>query len=289
MNGTPAPFRKTRPANGEGAANSEATGAEEKTAFSFSGLGHAYLPGHWIFRHYRGEVEKNQVFAILGPNGRGKTTLLKILLGVLQPTEGEIIVQGRIAFVPQLFQVGFDYSALDMVLMGRARKVGLFSQPSPADERAALDALARFGMEGMAHRPFHEMSGGQRQLVIFARALVAEADILILDEPTSALDLRNQAVILAWIDRLAHEEGLTVVLTTHHPHHALAVADRVLLMFGAEDYACGEAGAALSEENLHRLYGVEMKRLDFEARGEKLATLAPVFKGLGRARNGDSG
>jgi iron complex transport system ATP-binding protein len=115
---------------------------------------------------------------------------------VLKPTEGTFHTRGRIAFVPQLFQVSFDYSALDMVLMGRARKVGLFSQPTPEDEKAALAALERFGMADLAGRPFHEMSGGQRQLVIFARALVAEADVLILDEPTSALDLRNQQVIL---------------------------------------------------------------------------------------------
>ncbi|MEJ1960985.1 MAG: ABC transporter ATP-binding protein [Gammaproteobacteria bacterium] len=130
---------------------------------------HAYIPGRWIFRGYTAEVARGKVFALLGPNGRGKTTLLKILLGVLSATEGRVSVKGRVAFVPQLFQVSFDYSALDMVLMGRARKVGLFSQPTPADEAAALAALDRFGMAGFAQRPFHELSGGQRQLVIFAR------------------------------------------------------------------------------------------------------------------------
>ncbi|MDR1853834.1 MAG: ABC transporter ATP-binding protein [Azoarcus sp.] len=266
------------------AATTPTTTVADSAAFSFSGLGHAYLPGQWIFRHYEARAEKGEVFALLGPNGRGKTTLLKILLGVLAPTEGTVRAAGRIAFVPQLFQVSFDYTALDMVLMGRARKVGLFSQPGPGDERAALEALARFGMAHLARRPFHEMSGGQRQLVIFARALVAEADILVLDEPTSALDLKNQATILEWIDRLAREEGLTAVFTTHHPHHALAVADRALLMFGEEDYVCGDADEVLSEENLHRLYGIDMKRLEFEAAGERLATLAPVFGGLNRAR-----
>src|SRR5208283_4856785 len=125
--------------------------------------------------------------------GRGKTTLLKILLGALKPSQGRLSVSGHMSFVPQLFHVSFDYSTLDMVLMGRARKIGLFSQPSPRDRRAALEALDRFGMSDFADRPFHELSGGQRQLAIFARALVAEARILILDEPTSALDLKNQA------------------------------------------------------------------------------------------------
>jgi iron complex transport system ATP-binding protein len=249
-------------------------------AFSFRNLGHAYLPDRWIFRNYHSEVRKGQVFAILGPNGRGKTTLLKILLGVLSPTEGQVQSVGRMAFVPQLFQVSFDYSALDMVLMGRARKVGLFSQPTPQDEAAALEALSRFGLGHLARRPFHEMSGGQRQLVIFARALVAEADILILDEPTSALDLKNQEVILEWIHRLARQTGLTVIFTTHHPHHALAVADQALLMFGENDFICGAADEVLTEDNLHRLYGVELRRVNFDYQGTTLATLAPVYPGL---------
>jgi iron complex transport system ATP-binding protein len=270
-------------AGNDGAANNTVTNAiTEKTAFAFANLGHAYLPDRWIFRHYHAEVEKGQVFALLGPNGRGKTTLLKILLGILKPSEGQVWTQGQIAFVPQLFQVSFDYTALDMVLMGRARKVGLFAQPTPTDEAAAMEALARFGLAHLAHRPFHEMSGGQRQLVIFARALVAEADILILDEPTSALDLKNQSIILEWIDRLARDESLTVALTTHHPHHAHAVADQALLMFGEHDFVCGGANDMLTEENLHRLYDVELCRVNFDYQGKSLTTLAPVYPKLWR-------
>lgn len=246
-------------------------------ALSFDSLGHAYVPGRWVFRDYAAEVPSGRTFAILGPNGRGKTTLLKILLGLLKPTAGSMTVAGRTAFVPQLFQVSFDYSVFDMVLMGRAKKVGLFSQPSRADEQAALAALDRFGLADLAPRPFHELSGGQRQMVIFARALVAEADILILDEPTSALDLKNQSVVLDWIAQLAHQDGLTVLLTTHHPHHALAVADHALLMLGEQDFACGPAREVLTETNLQTLYGVPLKRLSFEYGGRQLETLAPVF------------
>lgn len=160
------------------------------TAVEFNNLGHAYRPGRFVFQNYSAEVKRGSIFALLGPNGCGKTTLLKILLGALKPTAGGIGVQGRTAFVPQLFQVSFDYSVLDMVLMGRVRQVGLFSQPTPEDEAAAMTALDRFGIAHMATQPFHELSGGERQMVIFARALVSEADILILDEPTSALDLK---------------------------------------------------------------------------------------------------
>ena len=222
-------------------------------------------------------MKRGSTFALLGPNGCGKTTLLKILLGALKATAGSIKVEGRTAFVPQLFQVTFDYSVLDMVLMGRARQVGLFSQPTAQDEEAAMASLERFGMADFARHPFHELSGGERQLVIFARAMVSEAEILILDEPTSALDLKNQILILEWIVRLSHEVGLTVLFTTHHPHHALAVADEVLLMLGGDRFAQGAAHDVLNEENLHLLYGVDLKRLFFEHKGQAHETLVPVL------------
>lgn len=246
-------------------------------ALQLDAVSHAYHPGQWVLRNCALRLDKGRVLAILGPNGRGKTTLLKIILGALQPTEGRAEVTGRMAFVPQLFQVSFDYSALDMVLMGRARKIGLLSQPSHRDEEAALHALERFGLGAMAHRPFHEMSGGQRQLVIFARALVAEADILILDEPTSALDLKNQQVVLTWMDRLARQDGLTVIFTTHHPHHAQAVADEALLMLEGPSYVSGPVTEVLSEDNLRALYGVAMRRVAFEHEGVAQTAMVPVF------------
>ncbi len=253
-------------------------------AVEFRELGHAYNPGRWIFQNYSAEIEPGSTFALLGPNGSGKTTLLKILLGALKATTGKVIVDGRTAFVPQLFQVTFDYSVLDMVLMGRARQVGMFSQPSVEDEQAAMAALERFGIAHFARHPFHELSGGERQLVIFARALVSEADILILDEPTSALDLKNQIVVLDWIMRLSHEDGLTVLFTTHHPHHALAVADHALLMLGGSKYACGPAKQVLNEENLRALYGVDLKLLPYEHKGERHETLVPVLPSSARIR-----
>jgi iron complex transport system ATP-binding protein len=247
------------------------------TAIEFHDLGHAYNAGHWVFQSYESEVKRGSIFALLGPNGCGKTTLLKILLGALKPTTGKVVMDGRSAFVPQLFQVTFDYSVLDMVLMGRARQVGLFSQPSAEDEEAAMASLDRFGIAHFAKHPFHELSGGERQLVIFARALVSEAEILILDEPTSALDLKNQIVVLDWINRLSRETGLTVLFTTHHPHHALAVADNALLMLGGSKFASGRAREVLSEQNLHALYGVEIKHLPYEYKGEWHETLVPVL------------
>lgn len=248
-------------------------------ALSFQRLGHAYHPGHWVFRDYAAAVPRGSVFAILGPNGRGKTTLLKILLGVLAPAAGHVRRNGRVAFVPQLFQVAFAYSVLDMVLMGRAGRIGLFSRPTARDEAAALAALTRFGLDGLAGRPFHDLSGGQRQMAVIARALVAEADILILDEPASALDLRNQTLVLGRMADLARNDGLTVVFTTHHPHHALAVAGHALLMQGETACISGSADTVLTEDNLSTLYGVPLKHLSFDHDGTRHRTFTPVLGG----------
>lgn len=247
---------------------------------TFESLGFGYGAGTWVLRNYSAAIAKGSVFAILGPNGRGKTTLLQLLARVLQPREGTISLAGTPAFVPQLFQVSFPYRVLDMVMMGRARQIGLFSLPSREDRAIALNALERLGLASLAQRSFDELSGGQRQLVIFARALASGADILILDEPTSALDMKNQAAVLKWIHDLSREHGLTVIFTTHHPHHAHAVADHVLLMLGEQEYRCGPAGETLTESNLQRLYEVPLRHVSFEHHGGRVSTLVPVYEGL---------
>jgi iron complex transport system ATP-binding protein len=230
-------------------------------AISLLDLGYAFRPGQWVLRHYHLSFGTGRIIAILGPNGRGKTTLLRLLLGGLRPSEGTVHSSQRAAFVPQLFQVAFDYSVLDMVIMGRARRISLFRQPGPADREAAMEALDRLGLAALAGKPFHELSGGQRQLVILARALVSQASVLILDEPTSALDIRHQALVLDQIERLAREQGLTVLFTTHSPQHALDIADDALLMLPNNRHTYGPASDILNEDNLHALYGVPLRRV----------------------------
>lgn len=247
------------------------------SAISFVDLGHAYTDGNWVFKGYSGEIERGSVFSILGPNGSGKTTLLNILIGAVTPTAGTFRMLGHVAFVPQLFQAAFDYSVLDMVVMGRARHVSLFKQPSPTDIRAAVEALERLGIKEYAARRFHELSGGERQLVILARALASEASILILDEPTSSLDLKNQVLVLRKIRELSAQYELTIVFTTHYPAHALAAADHTMLFIDAERNLIGKTRSVMTEENLEHLYRVPIKYVSARIGETIYESLLPIL------------
>lgn len=244
-------------------------------AIQIEGIGYAYHADKWVFRGCNAHIRVGEVCAILGPNGSGKTTLLRMLLGMLTPSEGHISTAGKIAYVPQLFQTSFTYTVLDMVLMGRSQHIGLFSQPSQKDIAIALQSLERFEIAHLAHHPFSHLSGGERQLAIFARALAAQANLLVLDEPASALDLKHQSRILYWIERLAAEEHITIVFTTHHPNHALAVASSALLMMSPPVY--GPALEVLTENNLHALYGVDLRFATIEHRGHTQKHLVPIL------------
>jgi iron complex transport system ATP-binding protein len=243
---------------------------------AFDALGHYYQKEKWIFRNTSATINEGEIFALLGSNGCGKTTLLNMIVGSLTPICGSLHLAGQPAFVPQLFELAFNYSVLDVVLMGRAPHIGLFALPSEHDKQRAMEALALFGLEDTATRSFSELSGGQRQLVIFARALVSEAKILVLDEPTAALDFKNQNLVLHWIKKLAVEQGFTVIFATHVPQHVLAVADKAMLMFSPDEYFVGDVSQALTEQNLSRLYGVTMKRVAYEHEGRQCETVVSV-------------
>jgi iron complex transport system ATP-binding protein len=244
--------------------------AAHDLAFRYRGAG-------WIFNGVSFQVEAGEVLAILGPNGRGKTTLLRVLLGLLKPARGKLKIAGEISRVPQILEAGFPFAVRDMVVMGRARRLGLSGSPSRADRAAADRAIARLGIRHLAERPFTTLSGGERQLVLIARAMAAECRLLVLDEPTASLDLRNQATILRTIRELVESDRLAVVFTTHEPEHAAHLGTHVLLMAGEHDYAFGETRAVLREDALARLYGVPIKRLAFEHDGRGREAIVPVL------------
>jgi iron complex transport system ATP-binding protein len=187
-------------------------------------------------------IRSGEVLCLLGPNGSGKTTLFRTLLGVLPALSGSVQVGGRplrewsraelasrIAYVPQSPAMPFAFTLEELVLMGRAAHVGPFAQPSPHDCRVAAQALAALGVGHLAACACTEVSGGERQLALIARALAQEAGILILDEPTSSLDFGNQLRVLDCIGAL-RAEGVAVLMSTHQPEHALRVADRIAFL-----------------------------------------------------------
>lgn len=214
----------------------------------------------WIFRHVSFKLPAGQVMAILGCNGRGKTTLLRTLLGSLTLTEGVRTVPAVVGYVPQSQNGGDQHRCLDIVTMGRAGRLGLFGLPGKADEEAALSALATVGAEDFAGRPFGQLSGGERQIVLLARALATEAKVLVLDEPAASLDLANQDLLLGVLMRLRQARGHTIIFTTHHPQHGLFLADRALMMHAGDEVRYGRASEVMTDGELSRLYGVPFAR-----------------------------
>lgn len=213
-------------------------------------------------------IEKGTVVSLLGPNGGGKSTLLKVLLGILAPVEGEVLLNGRrireiaprlvareVAYVPQVHKMAFPYRVLDVVLMGRLPHKPFFFTYSKDDVLSAEEALARLSIAHLKDRPYTEISGGERQLTLIARAVAQGAHTFIMDEPSTGLDYGNQVRLLEEIMRLS-SQGYTFIKSTHCPEHALWVSDRVLMLRGGSLLANGPPAEVMTEENLLRLYNV---------------------------------
>jgi iron complex transport system ATP-binding protein len=226
-------------------------------------ISHAYGEGDYVFRNLSFHLDTGKTMAVLGPNGRGKTTLLKCLMGLLPPREGAVRVDGEYGYVPQHAAVIFSYTVLDMVVMGRARHIPLFSSPRRRDYRIAETILEMMQLEHFAERNFTELSGGERQLVLIARALASECSVLLLDEPTASLDFKNQSMVLRTLGSLSREHGITIVFTTHSPNHAAHIADRVMLMYSQNEFLFGTVDEVMSNGSLDRLYGLEIKKLEY--------------------------
>jgi len=218
-------------------------------------------------------LAQGEVLALLGPNGGGKTTLLKTLLGILKPQAGEVAVGDRalagisirerarlIAYVPQVHVPTFAFTVETVVLMGRTAHGNLFSRPSANDRKVASRVLDRFGIASLAQRPYTMISGGERQLVLLARALAQEPQFVVLDEPTASLDFGNQGKVMREIRALA-VAGHGVLFTTHDPNHALRAADRAYLLRDGERIAEGAVGSVLTRERLEELYRAPVEKL----------------------------
>ena len=224
-------------------------------------------------------LAQGEVLSLLGPNGSGKTTLLKTLLGILAPLAGAALIDGkpiasyaaserarRIAYVPQSHVPSFAFTVETVVLMGRTAHGSLFSAPSAADRAVAGRALDRFGIAALRARPYTMLSGGERQLVLLARALAQEPQFIVLDEPTASLDFGNQGKVMSEIRALA-AAGHGILFTTHDPNHALRAADRAFLMRDGQRLAEGRVREVLTRARLQTLYGAPIEMLTDEATG----------------------
>jgi ABC-type Mn2+/Zn2+ transport system ATPase subunit len=213
------------------------------------------------------EIQKGDFFGIVGPNGAGKTTLLKAILGLLKPIKGEItfLKNGRrrkksTGYVPQHASVDeiFPITTLEMVLMGRYAKMGIFKRPKSMDFTIAEEMLKNVGMEDLAERNYRELSGGQKQRTLIARAMVSEPDVLILDEPVEGMDIQGEIAIMELIKTLQTEYALTVILVCHDLN-IIANYVKTLSIIHNNTLKFGPIDSMFNEETMTNVYGANVK------------------------------
>ena len=227
-------------------------------------LSFEYVEKKPVFTNISFTVNRGDIFTILGPNGTGKSTLIKCLVGILSPGEGEIRLSGKtygkmsnsdlariIAYVPQTHQIIFPFPVLEYVLMGRSPHLPVFGQPSLPDYSMAMQALEQIGIDHLADRSISEISGGEMQLVSIARALAQTPSILVLDEPTSHLDFGNQFRVLSIIEKLA-EEGISIIMSSHFPDHAFLISNMVAVMQGGQFVGIGPADEVITRDLMYQ-------------------------------------
>ena len=252
-------------------------------------LSFGYSSNKLIFEGVSLKVEKGEVVCLLGPNGAGKTTLFKTILGLYKARQGQVLVNGKdvsncsrrelakeMGYVPQNHMPPFPYSVIDVVLMGRTAHINNYAVPSDLDLQIAREAMANVNISYLEDKNYTEISGGERQLVLIARALAQQPQILIMDEPTSNLDYGNQIRLLSHIKRLA-KQGLSIVMSTHYPDHALYCADKAIMLKDGHIICSGTSEEVLTEHNLSKIYGIDVQIMDTVAKnGEQKKICVPV-------------
>lgn len=247
--------------------------------------------GKSVLEHFNAEVATGRVLCLLGPNGVGKTTLFKSVLGLQPVLSGTVVIDGedalamerrlfahKVAYVPQAHQTPFAFYVRDVVAVGRVSRIGLFSKPGEEDYDVVDCVLDELVIRNLADRVYTELSGGERQMVLIARALAQQPRFLFMDEPTSNLDFGNQVAIVKLAKELAVKRGLAVVMTTHNPNHLLMCEGDGVLILPENRYLYGGADEILTDENLHEAYGIHVDILDLDRRVGYERTCVPFLE-----------
>lgn len=251
-----------------------------------------YSASEPLQKHIDFSVESGQVLCVLGPNGCGKSTLVKTLLGAVPLLGGSLTIDGSdvtawsakrlsrsIAYIAQAHNRPFPYAVKDVVMMGRAGRLGPGGQPGARDFNMVENAMEELGIRHLREKPYVDISGGELQMVMFARALVQEPQMIIMDEPTAALDYGNAVRVIEKIRDLA-EAGFAIVMVTHNPDHAFMTGAKVALFKRGKPMVFGDANEVITRQNIQEAYGVNVKLVEFTHDNKEIMRMcAPEFRG----------
>lgn len=239
-------------------------------------------------------VDKGQIYCLFGPNGCGKSTLIQCILGVLKPEKGEIWIEGQnieslspreiahhLAYIPQIHEKPFPFKVIDIVMMGRTAYTDFYSAPKKEDYDYCYKALEQVGMLGYKDRPYTQLSGGETQLVLVARALTQQTPILIMDEPTAHLDFRHELKFLETIARLIEEENKTIIMATHAPNQAFYFENsgqdtKVAIMNEGKIAIEGLASEVLVEKNMEEVFRIKSKLIEESYESGNIKQIVPL-------------
>ena len=233
-------------------------------------------------------LEEGHILAILGPNGIGKTTLLKCMIGLLPWHSGKTLLYDKdihtlkpkevwstISYIPQSTGLPSPILAGDGPA-GSQRPSGMFQQPGKEELEMAEAMMERVGISHLANKDCNRMSGGELQMVLIARALINDPKLIILDEPETGLDFHNQILVLNMVERLAHEEGISAIMNTHYPTNAMSVADEALMLNRKGEFFYGPAAAILNEQNISYSFDVQVIVDELNYQGRAVRSIVPV-------------
>jgi iron complex transport system ATP-binding protein len=242
-----------------------------------------------VLNDFSAKISSGEIYCLLGPNGIGKTTLFKTILGLLPALSGTISIDNKdvsrltpgdfaryIGYVPQFHIPPFAFSVLDVIVMGRTARLGVFGSPKAADYSFALEVMTRLGITHLREKLYTQLSGGERQMALIARALAQEPAFLMMDEPTSNLDFGNQAKVLEHIIALT-SKNLGIIMTTHYPEHVLLLKTKVSLLKKGGAVQTGDAREVLTAANLSETYGISVAVAEVPYQNRILPFCQPVL------------